>query len=128
MAIELTTGQARLLAEIGFLGLGRGLPEPAEVVFAALRRLRPAEEVSSVGLAVVALAQGASARAVAALKAGPQTEAVLAFRAVAHSRLGERALAEELVADLEAGGAAPELIEIARGALASARGVAGFPA
>lgn len=127
MTIELTTRQARLLAEIGFLGLGRGLAEPAEVVFAALRRLRPQEEVSAIGVAMVALAQGAPDRAVTALRAGPQTEAVLAFRAVAHARLGERAVAAELLADLEAGGAAPELIEIARGALAVERGPAGLP-
>lgn len=126
MTFDLTTQQARLLAEIGFLGLGRGLAGPAEVVFAALRRLRPHEEVSAIGAALVALAQGAPDRAVAVLRAGPQTEAVLAFRAVAHARLGERAVAAELLDDLESGGAAPELIDIARGALAAERGPAGL--
>jgi len=118
MAIGLDTAGARLLAEVGFLGISRGLAGPAEVVFAALGRLRPQDEVAAVGLAMVALAQGAPARAVAALRAAPQSEAVMAFRAVAHARLGERAVAQELLADLESGGAAPELIEIARGAVA----------
>lgn len=128
MTISIDTQAARLLAEIGFLGIGRGLAGPAEVVFAALGRLRPQDEVAAVGLALVALAQGAPDRAIANLRAGPQTEAVLAFRCVAHARLGERAEAEELLEELESGGAPAELIEIARAALADAGAASGLRA
>ncbi len=130
MGIEIDGATARLLAEIGFLGISRGLTGPSEVVFAALARLRPQDEVSAIGRALVALAQDAPDRAVAALRAVPQSEAVLAFRCVAHARLGERAEAEELLAELEVGGAPAELVEIGRGALAAAQasGLPGRPA
>lgn len=120
MAVTLDTQAARLLAEIGFLGISRGLAEPSEVVFMALRRVRPDDEAPAIGLAMVALAQGAPDRAVAALRHARQSEAVLAFRSMAHAQIGEREIAEDLLAELEVGNAAEHLIEIARDALQTA--------
>lgn len=116
MAIEIDSDEARLLVEIGFLGLGRGMPEAAEVVFSAISRLRPGQEAGPVGLALVALAQGAPERAVAILRAAPQTEAVLAFRAMAHARLGDRSMARELRDELRDMGADGALVTIAEDA------------
>jgi hypothetical protein len=117
MAIEIKSEAARLLAEIGFLGLGRGLPAEAGRVFAALRALRPADEAGHVGLALAALAGRDAAGAVAILRQGPQTEAVMAFSCVAFARLGDKAAVAEIHADLLAMGAAAPIIAIAKEAM-----------
>ena len=117
MAIDVDADEAKLLAEIGFLGIGRGLPGPAQMVFTALAALRPDQEAAPIGLALTALAQGAPDRAAALLRAAPQTEAVLAFRVLALARLGDLALARELRDELAASGADTALKAIADTAL-----------
>lgn len=120
MAVWLDTQAARLLAEIGFLGISRGLIQPSEVVFAALARVRVEDDAPAIGLAMVALAQGAPDRAANVLQHARQSEPVMAFRAIAHAQLGERDIATDLLADLEAGNAPEHLLDIARDAIASA--------
>ena len=89
MAIEVSTEEAKLLAEIGFVGIGRDFAGPSKIVFMALGRVRPDEEAAPIGLALVALAQKEPQRAVSVLRDAPQTEAVIAFRAIAYAQVGE---------------------------------------
>lgn len=117
MPIELKADAVRLFAEIGFLGLGRGCGDEAEVIFDMLRSLRPGEEVGAIGAALTSLSENRPDAAVQALKAAQQTPAVMAFAALAHARLGETAQARALVEDLESMGAEPALLEMAQGAL-----------
>lgn len=117
MAIDVDADEAKLLAEIGFLGIGRGMTAPAQVVLAALAALRPDQEAAPIGLALAALAEGAPDRAAALLRRAPQTEPVLAFRALALARMGDLALARELRDELSAAGADAALLEIANSAL-----------
>lgn len=118
MSIDLNTKGARLLAEIGFLGLSRDLPQHAEVVFAALARLRPAEEAGPVGLAMARLAAGDAQGAVRVLSQARPSETVIAFSCLAHAQLGDRAMARELRDELEDMDAPQALRDIAEGALA----------
>jgi hypothetical protein len=117
MPIELKADAVKLFAEIGFLGLGRGQPAQAEVIFDMLRNLRPGEETGAIGGALTAMAADRPDAAIKVLKAAGQTPAVVAFSAMAHARLGETAMARALVEDLEAMGAEPALLEMAQGAL-----------
>lgn len=117
MPIELKADAVRLFAEIGFLGLSRGQPAQAEVIFDMLRSLRPGEEAGAIGAALTALAANRPDAAVKTLKSAEQTPAVMAFAAMAHARLGETAMARALVEDLEAMGADSALLDMARGAL-----------
>jgi len=117
MAIDVSTEEAKLLAEIGFLGIGRGLPAPSAAVFEALANARPDQEAGPIGLALASLAMQAPDRAVEALRRAPQSETVIAFRVVAHAQLGERAVAQELRDELAEAQADPALLEMADGAL-----------
>jgi hypothetical protein len=117
MPIELKADAVRLYAEIGFLGLGRGLPAQAEVIFDMLRSLRPGEEAGAIGAALTALAANRPDAAIKLLKTASQTPAVMAFSAMAHARLGETAMARALVEDLEAMGAEPALLQMAQEAI-----------
>lgn len=118
MSIDLNTQGARLLAQIGFLGLSRNLPQHSEVVFAALTRLRPTEEAGPIGLAVARLSAGDAQGATRILAKARQSETVIAFSCLAHAQLGDRATAQELRDELEDMGAPAALRDIADGALA----------
>lgn len=120
MAIGIRTEATRLLSEVGFLGLSRGLPKQSAVVFSALAALRPDQEVGTIGLGLSLLAAGDPARATDVLKSGPQTDAVLAFTCMACARSGDLGLAKDLNEDLHARGAAQEVLEIADDAIGAA--------
>lgn len=107
------------MADIGFAGIGRGRAAEAAMIFAALRALRPEGEVGFVGGALVELAVGRADRAAELLRHAPQTEAVLAFRAMAHARAGDVGLSRELLEDLGFMRADPALVEIAQGAVSA---------
>lgn len=116
MRFDIGAGDLRLLAEIGFLGIGRGRPAEAAAIFAFLRAQRPELEAGHVGGALSELAADRVTEAAALLRAAPQTEAVLAFRALVHGRAGDRRMAQEILGDLgfmRAGMAAMEIAEAA---------------
>lgn len=113
MTFDIAADDLRLLAEIGFLGIGRGRQDDAAAIFALLRRMRPEQEAGFVGGAVAALAVGHTDQAAQLLRAAPQTEAVMAFRALVHDRAGDRRLAEGLIEDLGFMRASPAVMDIA---------------
>ena len=113
MTFDIAADDLRLLAEIGFLGIGRARPAEAEAIFALLRRMRPDQEAGHVGGALAALAQGQTDRAAQLLRAAPQTEAVMAFRAVALGQAGEQRMVNGLREDLGFMHAAPAILDIA---------------
>ncbi|WP_163850647.1 hypothetical protein [Pseudooceanicola aestuarii] len=120
MTIELNTEGYKLLAEIGFLGISRGMAQQAEVVFSALHRLRPEEETGPIGLALTHLAANEAQAAVQVLEKARQSDTIIAFRCLAHARLGDRDTARELRDELHETGAAETLTAMADGALAEA--------
>lgn len=118
MSIDLDTETLKLFAEIGFLGLSQGNPAAAEAIFSMYCQHRPGAEVGAVGAAMAALAAQRPDLALQRLNAAEQTQAVLAFTAVANGALGDRAAALELAEDLADMGSEPALIAIARAAAA----------
>lgn len=116
MTFRIGTEDLRLLAEIGFLGIGRGRAAEAAAIFAFLRLQRPDLEAGHVGGALSELAQGRPAEAAEMLRNAPQTESVLAFRALAHGRAGDRRMAQEILGDLGFMRAGMAVMEIAEGA------------
>lgn len=121
MTFDIAADDLRLLAEIGFLGIGRGRHAEAAEIFALLRRMRPDQEAGHVGAAVAALAAGHVDQAAQILRAAPQTEAVMAFRALVHDRAGDRRLAAGLIEDLGFMRAGQAAMDIA-GSAATERG------
>lgn len=118
MTFDIAADDLRLLAEIGFLGIGRGRAAEAEAIFALLRRMRPDQEAGHVGGALVALSGGRLDQAAQVLRSAPQTESVLAFRALVHDRAGDKGLAAGLIEDLGFMRASPAAMEIAEAATA----------
>lgn len=118
MTVAVDAQDLRLLAEIGFLGIGRGLSAEAAVIFAALRALRPEGEAGYVGGAAAALSARRLDEAAAMLRAGPQTEAVLAFRALVFAQSGDARRAKDVLQDLGFMNAAEGVMAIAEGAVA----------
>ena len=118
MTFDIAADDLRLLAEIGFLGIGRGRHAEAAAIFALLRRMRPEQEAGHVGSALAALAAGQVDQAGQILRAAPQTESVIAFRALVHDRAGDRRLAAGLIEDLGFMRAGPAAMEIAGAAMA----------
>ena len=113
MSVNFSTEDVRFLSELGFLGISRGLPSHAAVVFSFLRSVRPKSEVGYIGGAMALLLEEKVQLADEMLRSGPQSEAVLAFRTVALSRLGDVSLAQELKDDLVAMRANEAILEIA---------------
>jgi hypothetical protein len=118
-AFDLVPDEMRLLAEVGFVGIGRARFAEAQMIFAAMRAMRPQGEAGFVGGALAALGAGRPDDAAALLRAAPQTESVLAFRAIVHGQIGDHAMVRELVEDLGFMRGGPSTMEIARGAMRS---------
>ncbi len=116
MAFGIAAEDVRLLAEIGFLGIGRGKAAEAAVIFASLCDLRPEAEAGHVGAALADLSLGRIDAAEARLRSAPQSEAVIAFRALVLGRMGERRKSDDLMADLKFMRAGQAVTDIARGA------------
>lgn len=116
MTFDIAADDLRLLAEIGFLGIGRGRAAEAEAIFALLRRMRPDQEAGHVGGALAAMAGGRLDEAAQMLRTAPQTEAVLAFRALVHERAGDKRMSAGLIEDLGFMRASPAAMDIAKAA------------
>ena len=114
-AVPLSSEDARLLAELGFLGVSRGMAREADAVFKALALARPGGEAAAIGRALVLMGAGDARAAAAILRNAPPTDAVAAFTALALARAGEREDAAERLEDV-ADGSGP-VAEMAREAL-----------
>lgn len=116
-AFDLGPEEMRLLAEIGFTGIGQARFDDAQAIFAAMRVLRPQGEAGFVGGALAMLGAGRRDDAAGLLRAAPQTESVLAFRALVHRQIGDAALVRELVEDLGFMRGGPAAMDIASDAV-----------
>ncbi|MFN3146703.1 MAG: hypothetical protein ACE368_16355 [Paracoccaceae bacterium] len=115
--ITLDSNLVRMMADIGFLGISRGRFDDAATVFAALRAVRPDEDVGVIGGAVACLGTRDVAGALRILRAARQSETVLAFSCVALMQDGQRDAARDILADLEATAPDSPLTEMARASI-----------
>ncbi|QJP15559.1 hypothetical protein G3545_18995 [Starkeya sp. ORNL1] len=94
------TEDVRLLTDIGFIALSRGLDTHATAIFEGVRALRPRQEAGPLGLALVHMFRGELDQAVAGLRALPPSDAALTFLGIALSRQGAQAEARDILADV----------------------------
>ncbi|GJD91450.1 hypothetical protein BHAOGJBA_4998 [Methylobacterium hispanicum] len=99
-AALLEADDVRLLVEIGFSALSRGLLAPAETIFAGVEAARPGSEAAGIGRALARLHGGAVDEAVGILRALPPSDAARAFLGLAVSRTGDRAEARAILAEV----------------------------
>ncbi|MEM7693051.1 MAG: hypothetical protein AAF318_01260 [Pseudomonadota bacterium] len=108
----------RLLAEIGFLALSKGLTVEAERIFEGIAAVRPGQEVSAIGRGLTALAKGDANAAVTILRAGPKTDAVATYLALALAKAGETDAAKAQLTDIAEMALDPTFAAVARDAAA----------
>ena len=115
--MTINADEARLLAQIGFLGISRGALVDSKMIFEALSANRPDQEVGAIGRALIELGAGNPAAARDILAKARQSEAVMSFSVLANVLLGERDQAAEILGELEDIGASDEMIQMARSAM-----------
>lgn len=89
------TEEARLLVDIGFMALSRGLNDMAAQIFAAVEVARPDGEAGRIGAALVDMARGRLDEAASRLRAMPGSDEAQAFLGMALARMGDRQAATE---------------------------------
>lgn len=92
-----TSEDLRTLADIGFIASSRGMNSHARAMFAALRGLRPEQEVGYLGEAVVSLLSGNPGLAITTLKKAPETSATQSFLGLALLQEGNRTAGEKVL-------------------------------
>ena len=107
----------RLLADIGFLALSRGLDRHALAVFEGVQALRPTQEAGPLGVALVQLYRGELDDAVKGLRALKPSDAALTFLGLALSRQGAASEAREVLDEVLASAPDTPFAAIAREAL-----------
>lgn len=111
------TDDVRMLADIGFLALSRGLDRHALAIFEGVRALRPAQEAGPLGIAMVQLHRGEVDAAVATLRGLRPSDAALTFLGLALARQGAQGEARALLSEVVTSAPDTPLAAIAREAL-----------
>lgn len=121
-AFVLDADDARVLTEVGFLAAGRGDVARADVIFQALRALRPGRAYPWLGLAVARLNAGRADEAVRLLEQGEASAAaerglLAAWRGLGLQLAGRTAESTRLLQACAQGGEGAEGIALARSLL-----------
>lgn len=112
------TDEARLLSEVGFLALSKGMAREAQQIFEGLGAVRPDDEIGYIGRGLTALAQGDPSGATKILQAAPMSDAVATFLALALAQTGARSEARARLEDIVETATEPAIVELARRAVA----------
>lgn len=107
----------RMLTDLGFLALSRGLDRHALAIFSGVKKLRPTQEAGPLGLAMVHLFRGEVDRAVTTLRALKPSDAALTFLGIALMRKGDKSEAKSILDDVIASAPDSPYAAIAREAL-----------
>ena len=98
----LDSDEARLLVEIAYCGLARGLLSHAGRVFTGVLAVRPDLDAARVGLALIDLRSGQPAAAEHRLRGCPPSDAARLFLGWALRDLGDKAEARRILDDVAA--------------------------
>lgn len=93
----LETEDVRMLVDIGFIALSRGVDGHAAAIFEGVKAARPTEEAGHLGAALVHLYKGELDAAVAALRKLPPSDAAQTFLGLALSRQGDTSEARRIL-------------------------------
>ncbi|MEM8796789.1 MAG: hypothetical protein AAGE61_14575 [Pseudomonadota bacterium] len=88
MSEILDSDEIRLLSDIGFIAVSRGLMVHGSAIFDAVKALRPEQEAGYLGQGMLDILSGDPASAVEKLKSAPPTDGVRAFLGIALIQVG----------------------------------------
>ena len=111
--VELKADDVRMLVDLGYIALSRGLPDKAAAIFAGVQAARPAHEAGFIGGALVSLARGEMETAVKTLRSLPPTDTARTFLAMALIQSGDRTAAREILLDVVRTAAGTSCAELA---------------
>ncbi|MEL6681604.1 MAG: hypothetical protein AAFQ09_03050 [Pseudomonadota bacterium] len=83
MAELLETDDLKLLTDIGFIAVSRGLKDHAAAIFNAVQAIRPEGEAGYLGLGMIDILGGDPMAAVKTLRSAPESDAVRTFLGIA---------------------------------------------
>jgi hypothetical protein len=99
-AIDLESADVRMLSDLGFVAMSRGLNNHAEAIFEGVKAARPRQEAGFIGSALVRMARGDVEGAIGILRGLGPSDAARVFLAMALARQGARADAREILTEI----------------------------
>lgn len=90
----------RVLADLGFMAISRGLDKEAESIFGGVMAARPDNEAGYIGKALVKLYRSELEQAIAILRKLPPTDTARLFLGMALGRAGQPDDARAILSDL----------------------------
>ena len=112
--------EVRMLVDLGFLAVTRGLEKHAQSIFDGVRAVRPDEDAAYIGQALLHIQQNNLSGAVKLLRSRPPSDGIRLFLGMALLRLGDIADAEDVLQDIVKTAREPAMVEMAKVLLASA--------
>ncbi len=113
----ISSEELKLLADIGFVAVSRGLFDHASAIFEALKAMRPDGEAGYLGLGMIDILRGTPAAAVTTLQSAPRTDAVYTFLGIALMQSGDINAGRRVLEDVRATAADTPLARIAEHSL-----------
>ena len=116
----LNSDEVRMLVDLGFVAVTRGMEAQAAAIFDGVQAIRPDQDASYIGPALILMNKGDVASAIKLLRSRPPSDSIRLFLGMALLRLGEIAEGEAVLHDLVATAREPALVELGNLLLASA--------
>ena len=98
----LNSEELKLLADIGFIAVSRGLSNHAGAIFDVIREMRPEQEAGFLGHGMIKILEGNASEALKDLEAAPKTDGVLTFLGIAYIQTGNAQKGKELLEEVTA--------------------------
>ncbi len=112
-----SSDELKLLADIGFIAVSRGLFDHASAIFDALKAMRPEAEAAFLGQGMIDILRGAPVDAITTLKNAPRTDAVYTFLGIALMQAGDLEEGRKLLEDVRSSAAGTPFARIAEHSL-----------
>jgi hypothetical protein len=99
---EMTSEDVRVLADLGYVALSRGLDQHAMAIFQGVKTARPQGEAGAIGIALVHLLRGDMDTAIKLLRGAGPGDAARTFLGIALARHGDVDEAKKLLTNVAA--------------------------
>ena len=112
--------EVRMLVDLGFVAVTRGLDKQAQAIFEGVRAVRPNEDAAYIGQALLLIQQNNLSGAVKILRSRPPSDGIRLFLGMSLLRLGDISDAMDVLQDVVKTAREPAMVEMAKVLLASA--------
>lgn len=96
----LSSPDVRILTDLGFMSVSRGLLIHAAAIFEGVKAARPQQEAGFIGMALVYIAAGDYEKAISTLKPLPPSDETRAFLGLAYLKQGDKEQGVKILQDV----------------------------